>query len=69
MYLLHPAAIIMVVVFLDHYRIAPEFGHLPLLTFVAIGLAIVMSMVAYQVIEKPFISIGRRLTRKSSQAV
>lgn len=62
MYLLHPAAIILVSFLIDKYGILPTGAGLPLLSLLAVGVTIAVSLASYALIEKPFISLGRKLT-------
>jgi peptidoglycan/LPS O-acetylase OafA/YrhL len=69
MYLLHPAAIIAVSLFIDAHGFLFAGAGLPLLSLITVGVTIAMSFIAYVFIEKPFISLGRKLTSESASPV
>lgn len=65
MYLLHPAAIVVVSLLIEHNGFLASGAPLPLLTFAAVAVTVAMSMVSYALIEKPAIFLGKKLTTKS----
>ncbi len=62
MYLLHPAAISMINYLINSYSFFSEGAHLPILSVGAIVVTIAISAIAYGLIERPFIRMGRKLT-------
>lgn len=62
LYLLHPAAITMVGWLIESHLFMREIAYLPVMTLAAIGSAIALSWLTYAWIEKPFISLSRKLT-------
>lgn len=69
MYLLHPAAIVVVSLMINNYGFLPAGASLPLLSLIAIGVTIAMSAVSYAMIEKPCITLGRKLTSGFAQPI
>ena len=69
MYLLHPIAIAMVTTFLGSHVVNVSIASLPLMTAVTIGVTVVLSIISYFLLEKPFIFFGRKLTAKSTPAI
>jgi peptidoglycan/LPS O-acetylase OafA/YrhL len=66
MYLLHPAAITLVGWLIENNLFRCEIAYLPVMAFAVIGLAIALSSLTYAWIEKPFISLSRKLTVRSA---
>lgn len=65
MYLLHPAAIVVVSLLMENYGFLASGASLPMLAFAAIVVTIAMSLVSYAILEKPAIYLGRVLTSSS----
>ncbi len=65
MYLLHPIVIAMVGAFLGTIAINFGVASLPIMTGITIGIAIVVSIISYSLLEKPLIFLGKKMTSKS----